>query len=158
MSAGPASGAPHQPSTLRDRRRMQPPRLARLVLDAALATLPPEHRERYGLEVYADLYARPRSEQRREAFSFLLHAQQLAWALADVEPDLDWKRRPRKDVRCVLLLHRYVRRHNHQAEEPKFFLECTRCRNVRHIPYGGIRAFAGPSPPAAPPGFDSSGF
>lgn len=129
---------------------MQPGPLAQAVIDLIVRTLPPEHRRRYALEMYADLYGLPRAEQRREIVSFVLHAQQLAWALADVAPDLDWKPPARRDLRCVMHLHRYVRRHNLDAVGVKFYLECVRCRNTRHIPAPEIRAWAGPQPPPSP--------
>ena len=126
---------------------MQPPRVARAAVDLAVRLLPAEHRERYAIEFYADLFGLPRKEQRRHAFGVLLHVQQLAWALGDPAPDLE--RRParrRRDLRCVLLLHHYARRHIlHPEDGVHFMLECTRCRKPVFLLPGDswIRAGAG---------------
>ena len=108
---------------------MQPPRLARAAVDLAVRLLPREHRERYAIEFYADLFGLPRKEQRRQAFGVLLHVQRLAWALGDPAPDLERRPARRRDLRCVLHLHHYVRRHIlHPEDGVHFRLECTRCR------------------------------
>jgi len=154
MSAAAVPGSSRRnPATLDERRRMQPPRMARAAVDLAVRLLPREHRERYAIEFYADLFGLPRKEQRRQAFGVLLHVQQLAWALGDPAPDLE--RRParrRRDLRCVLHLHHYVRRHIlHPEDGVHFRLECTRCRKpVFLIPgdgfarkMGALSAFGG---------------
>jgi hypothetical protein len=108
---------------------MQPPRMARAAVDLAVRMLPAEHRERYAIEFYADLFGLPRKEQRRQALGVLLNVQQLAWALGDPAPDLERRPARRRDVRCMLHLHHYARRHIlHPEDGVHFMLECTRCR------------------------------
>lgn len=140
MSTAPGSG---HPLTLAERRRLQPPWSARTALDLAIRTLPPEHRERYAREFYAELYGLSRREQTRMAFGMLLHIQHLVWALGDPSPDLDRRVAKHKDWRCVLFIHHDVRRHNHEEALVRYYFECTRCRRIHEIPPPQIAALGG---------------
>jgi hypothetical protein len=123
---------------------LQPPLVARVVVDLAVRTLPAEHRERYALEFYADLFGLPRKDQRRQAFSVLIHIQQLAWALGESAADLERRPPRRRDLRCVFHLHHYVRRHIlHPEDAVHFYLECTRCQSVRSLPDPRTAGWAG---------------
>ena len=138
MSAAAVPGPSRRnPATLGERRRMQPPRMARAAVDLSVRFLPVEHRERYAVEFYADLFGLPRKEQRRQAFGVLLHVQQLAWALGDPAPDLERRPARSRDLRCMLHLHHYVKRHVHDAEDGiRSVLMCTRCNKDLYIPVG----------------------
>ncbi len=143
MTVLPASGLSpgRAPLTLRQRRRLNPPWPARAVIGLTVATLPPEHRERYERyerEFYAEVYGR-RPDQVRHAAGLLVHAWSLTMSATETHP-LESEERPMsKDLRCVFHLHHYVRRHNPEADGiGQAYLECTRCRKMRDIPYRPI--------------------
>lgn len=124
-----------RPLSLRERRRQQPPRLAKALVAAASWQLPPGHRSRYRLEFFAELHGLGRPEQVRYALSLFVHSWSLALALNDPEQVLGKGRTRHKDMRCALSIHRYVRRYVSDADYTgsHYYLECTRCRKVRDI-------------------------
>ena len=124
------------PWTLRERRRQQPPRLAKAAIAAASWQLPPGHRSRYRLEFFAELHGLGRPEQVRYAGSLLVHSWSLAAALNDPEQVLERAPTRHKDMRCALSMHHYVRCYASDADltGSHYYLECTRCRKVRDVP------------------------
>ncbi len=144
----PGDGA-RQPATLAERRRARPAFLARTALALTVRLLPAAHRERYALELHADLVGLPRVEQRRQALSVLLHVQQLAWALGDPSPDLERRPARRRDLRCAVGWHHYARRRAlHPEDGIHWRLECTRCQKDRFLRNLAIER--GMAPPQSP--------
>lgn len=130
-----AGTAPRGPRSLRERRRRQPTRASRALLACAVAVLPRAHRDRYSVEVLAELHDLDRPAQWRHAMGVLLHAGQLRVAITGA--DVSTERGPdmRRSLRCAMHLHRYVKRHNPEASPPaQTYLECARCGHVRDIP------------------------
>ncbi len=135
---------PTGPATVRERRRLQPSRLVKAGVVAAAWQLPAQYRSRYRLEFYAELHELPRSSQVRYAWALFLHSWSLALALK--EPDrAGAPERVGKDVRCVVGLHRFVRRYAHDADDTgsHSYLECARCGKLRDLPRRPPAAFIG---------------
>ena len=116
------------PLSVHDRRRLQPPRLAKAAIAAAAWQLPPAHRTRYRLEFYGELYGMSRARQVRYAAALFVHSWSLAIALKEPDP-AQGRTHVRKDVRCVLGIHTYARRYAHDADATgsHSYLECRRC-------------------------------
>ena len=143
-SSPPRSGGP---ATMRERRHLQPARLAKAGVVAAAWQLPPQYRSRYRLEFYGELHELPRPAQVRYAWAIFLHSWSLALALK--EPDrLGDLERVRRDVRCVVGLHRFVRRYAHDPDSSggHEYFECLRCgkfRDLRKAPPSAYLGFGG---------------
>lgn len=132
----PDGDRPHpvrHPLTVRERRRLQPPRAAQALVALAVSNLPPQHRSRYTLEFLGEMYGTPRASQVAYAGSLFLHSWHLGAALS--EPDRDLEEAPmRKSLRCRLGMHRYVRKTNPEAVGAfKAYLECARCGHFHDI-------------------------
>jgi hypothetical protein len=122
------------PLSIKARRHLQPSRLAQWLVAWAAAMLPPQHRERYALELVAELYGLTRPRQVSYAVALLVHAPRLATALADVSPVGGDAPPARRDWRCRLGKHRYVVRRNPQSgAEAMTYLECRRCGKQKDI-------------------------
>lgn len=154
MTAGSGDGgtagrgdSARQPATLAERRRARPALLARTALALTVRLLPAAHRERYALELHADLVGLPRAEQRRQALSVLLHVQQLAWALGDPSPDLERRPARRRGLRCAVGWHHYARRRIlHPEDGIHWRLECTRCQKDKFLPNPVLSGMSFPGP------------
>lgn len=140
LSTPPGSG----PATVRERRHLQPSRLAKAGVTAAAWQLPPQYRSRYRLEFYAELHELSRRKQVGYAWALFLHSWSLALALREPER-VAAVARVRKDVRCVLGMHRYVRRYAHDADGTgsHSYFECTRCGKFRDLPMRPPGAYMG---------------
>lgn len=121
---GRASG---RPLTLAERRRLAPPRLAKLGVRLAVVQLPAPQRRRYALEFLAEMHGMTGHEQITYSFALAANGLRLRSALrgapasvveAAVVP------RPRRHLSCWLLLHRFVERRN---EEGDLYTECRHC-------------------------------
>lgn len=119
------------PLSIRERRRLNPTRAARLLLELAVLPLPAPQRIRYAREFAAELYGMPTDRQVEYCLNLLLHAPLLAWALRNPDP-VEEESDAGRDWRCRLRRHRYVLRNNPQAESPAaaFFRQCVRCGRV----------------------------
>ena len=107
---------------------MNPSRLCKAVITVAVHELPVEHRSRYALEFYSEMYGMTRARQLAYAGVVLTRAWSLAAALEGAHPEVADERTGR-DWRCRLRRHRFVRRNNPYAETPEaaFYRQCVRC-------------------------------
>lgn len=132
MGAGPTPRGPTPngagPLPVKARRRMNPSRLCQGLVAVVVRELPPEHRTRYALEFYSEMYGMSRAGQLGYAVGVLVHAWSLAAALEGGHP-AEQTEKARTDWRCRLHRHRYVRRNNPDAETvvAAFYRQCIRC-------------------------------
>lgn len=119
--------APRRPLTLAERRRLQPPRAARLLLRLAVLQLHASQRRRYALEFLAELHELPRRRQSGYALALAVNALRLRAALGGAPaPVLEVAAAPRRrrHLTCWLLVHRFVELRN---EEGGVYSECRHC-------------------------------
>lgn len=116
-----------RPLTLAERRRLAPPRLAKLGVRLAVAQLPARQRRRYALEFLAEMHGMTGREQIAYSFALAANGLRLRGALRGAPApavDLAVVPRPRRHLSCWLLLHRFVERRN---EEGDAYTECRHC-------------------------------
>ena len=113
--------------------RVEPPsRLSGRLTGLAVAVLPRGQRERYGRELYAELYGLSRPEQLRHALQVLLHAWALRTALVATTPEGPTVTTTTKPLRCRLRRHRWDQRENPETHE--LYEICLLCDAYRDHP------------------------
>jgi hypothetical protein len=124
-----------RPETLRERRRLQPPLLAKAAVSAASWQLPPVARSRYRLEFFAEMYGMERVAQVRYGVAVLGRSWRLAAALKEPDVVAMGGAAMRRDIRCVCHLHHYVRRYSPEGDWTggHNYEECTRCGKFRDV-------------------------
>lgn len=126
-----------QPMTFAERRRLAPPRLAKLGVRAAVALLPAAQRHRYALEFWAELHGMSRREQIRYAWALAANAPRLRAALHGTPtPALDAIVTPkrRRRLSCWLLIHRFTEMRN---DDGGVYTECAHCGKYTVTPERG---------------------
>ena len=102
------------------------------VVELAAWLLPTEQRHRYALELIAELYGMPRSQQIRHSVQVLSHAWALRAALAYAGPaptqGMPMTVKTTRTFRCLLSLHRWVWA---STEDGDRFQRCIRCGQDR---------------------------
>ena len=113
--------------------RPQPPsRLSGRLTGLAVALLPAGQRDRYGRELYAELFGMTRPEQLRHAVQVLLHAPALRTALLATTSEGPLVTTTTKPLRCRLRLHRWDQRENPETHD--LYEVCLLCDAYRDHP------------------------
>ena len=113
--------------------RVQPPsRLSGRLIGLAVAMLPAGQRNRYGRELYAELFGMSRSEQLRHAMQVLIHAGALRNALLATTQGGPTMVTTSKPWRCRLRLHGWDERENPETRER--YEVCVLCDAYRERP------------------------
>ena len=118
---------PGRPLTLAERRRLAPPRPAKLGVRLAVLQLPAAQRRRYALEFLAELHGLPGRRQVTYAFALAANGLRLRAALGGAPApvlEIPVVPRRRRHPSCWLLVHRFVELRN---EEGGVYTECRHC-------------------------------
>ena len=102
-----------------------PSRLSGRLVGLAVAMLPAGQRNRYGHELYAELFGMSRAQQLRHSVQVLTHAWALRSALLASTQEDHTMITTSKPLRCRLRLHRWDERENPETHER--YQICTLC-------------------------------
>ena len=112
-------------------------------IELAVRVLPPEHRDRYGLEFVAELYGMPPAQQRKHSARVLSSAWALRTALTAAVPGANGEKAmiittTRQPLTCRLHLHHRWRWLS--TEDGDRFERCEKCGKDRSEKVGRLRS------------------